>query len=318
MSFWEGPQVSRIKFFCSVLTLVIFLHISLCAQSSSWRPPITGIAKVAVYASNPVQSRHFYGDFLGFAEDRDDGQSATQRYRVSPQQSIEVDPLPQGAANHLEYVAFATPDVAALRRYLLGKHVAVAGNIQEQADGTQFFWVNDPEGHRIEFIQATTKARLVPIIQVQGKQVSRHILHAGFIVHDRAAENHFYRDVLGFHEAWHGGMKDGTTDWVDMQVPNGSDWIEYMLHGAAPPSSQESGVLNHFALGVASIQKTAEFLQQRGWHPSQREHAQMGRDGKWQLNLYDPDGTRVELMEFRPVQTPCCSPYTLPAPQAQP
>jgi len=24
--------------------------------------------------------------------------------------------------------------------------------------------------------------------------------------------------------------------------------------------------------------------------------------GKWQLNLYDPDGTRVELTEFTPVQ----------------
>jgi hypothetical protein len=34
----------------------------------------------------------------------------------------------------------------------------------------------------------------------------------------------------------------------------------------------------------------------------------MGRDGKWQLNLYDPDLTRVELMEFKPSEMPCCSP----------
>ena len=34
----------------------------------------------------------------------------------------------------------------------------------------------------------------------------------------------------------------------------------------------------------------------------------IGRDGKWQLNLYDPDLTRVEMMEFKPAQTPCCSP----------
>jgi hypothetical protein len=36
----------------------------------------------------------------------------------------------------------------------------------------------------------------------------------------------------------------------------------------------------------------------------------MGKDGKWQANLYDPDGTRVELMEFQPVMKPCCSPFT--------
>ena len=34
----------------------------------------------------------------------------------------------------------------------------------------------------------------------------------------------------------------------------------------------------------------------------------IGRDGKWQLNLYDPNSTRVELMEPKPVRTPCCSP----------
>ena len=41
---------------------------------------------------------------------------------------------------------------------------------------------------------------------------------------------------------------------------------------------------------------------------------QMGKDGKWQLNVYDPDGTRVELMEFRPKERPCCSEFTAPYP----
>ena len=36
----------------------------------------------------------------------------------------------------------------------------------------------------------------------------------------------------------------------------------------------------------------------------------MGLDGKWQANLYDPDGTRVELMEYSAVKKPCCSPFT--------
>jgi hypothetical protein len=35
----------------------------------------------------------------------------------------------------------------------------------------------------------------------------------------------------------------------------------------------------------------------------------MGRDGKWQLNLYDPDLTRIELMEFTPKEKPCCSEF---------
>jgi hypothetical protein len=40
----------------------------------------------------------------------------------------------------------------------------------------------------------------------------------------------------------------------------------------------------------------------------------IGRDGKWQVNLYDPDGIRAELMEFQPAVKPCCSPFLLPSP----
>jgi hypothetical protein len=36
---------------------------------------------------------------------------------------------------------------------------------------------------------------------------------------------------------------------------------------------------------------------------------EVGRDGKDSLDAYDPDGTRVEVMEFTPVQKPCCHPY---------
>jgi catechol 2,3-dioxygenase-like lactoylglutathione lyase family enzyme len=308
LSLRKARQMLKITLFYPVIAAVLGLPTLLAARQPPSRPPITGIANVSVYASNPARSQHFYGDLLGFPE------SGAQLYRVNSLQSIRVDPLPHGVANHLESVAFATPNVDALRRYLLGRHVEVPEKVQTEAGGVRILWVKDPEGHRIEFVQAAAQehpmAAATPTHEIQA---SRHILHAGFIVHNRAAEDRFYRDVLGFHQAWQGGMKDEIIDWVDMQVPNGSDWIEYMLHGPAPPSASESGVLNHFALGVPSMQPAAEFLKQRGRPSTHREQPQVGRDGKWQLNLYDPDGTRVELMEFRPVRTPCCSRYTLPA-----
>ncbi len=304
------------KFLSGFTAVVLGLPMLLGAQHSQSRPPITGIANVSVYASNQAESRHFYADLLGFPRTGTQGNAVAQLYRVNPLQSIRVDSLPEGVADHLESVVFATSNVDALRRYLLERNIEVPDKVRKQADGTRSLWVKDPEGHRIEFVQAAAQDHLAPAAtQPQKNQVSRHILHAGFIVHDRAAEDRFYRDVLGFHEAWHGGMKDGTLDWIDMQVPEGSDWIEYMLHGPTPPSAAESGGLNHFALGVPSIQRAAAFLKQRGWYSSRRKQPQIGRDGKWQLNLYDPDGTRVELMEFRPVRTPCCAPYTLSEPK---
>jgi hypothetical protein len=90
-----------------------------------------------------------------------------------------------------------------------------------------------------------------------------------------------------------------------MRVPDGTDWIEYML-GVNNPTPKTRGVMNHFALGVPDIHAAEKMVLDHGFTPG--EKPKIGRDGKWQLNLYDPDLTRVELMEFKPVQTPCCSP----------
>jgi hypothetical protein len=63
---------------------------------------------------------------------------------------------------------------------------------------------------------------------------------------------------------------------------------------------------------VRDIHATYDELVARGWKAT--EQPKMGRDGKWQLNLYDPDETRVEFMEFTPTQKPCCSPFAGPQP----
>jgi len=307
------------RIFC-LLTIGMSASFLLQAQSVPLRPPITGIAKVSVYASDISQSRQFYGNLLGLSEVAG---GPTLRYRINAFQSVEVEPLPNGETDDLAYVGFATSNVKALRIYLRSRNVPVEGDVHSEADGSQTLWVKDPEGHRIQFVQLPAHGRVLPVGAMhpaaQSEQpLSHHILHAGFIVHDRDAEDHFFGEVLGFREGWQGGMKDDKTDWIDMQVPNGTDWIEYMMHGTGPITAEQSGVMNHFALGVLNIQQAASALEQRGWHATPRQKAQLGRDGKWQLNLYDPNGTRVELMEFRPVQTPCCAPYTLHAPAPAP
>jgi hypothetical protein len=74
------------------------------------------------------------------------------------------------------------------------------------------------------------------------------------------------------------------------------------------PSPRQLGVMNHFSLGVMDIKKAYATVKARGYKAGEPK---IGRDGKWQLNLYDPDLTRVEFMEFKPVRKPCCSPMRL-------
>ena len=282
------------------------------AQSTSQRPGITGISHVAFYASSPQAARAFYADLLGLATHM----KRPNLYLVGAEQSIEIEQLPPGHGPDLiSHVAFATTDAEALRSYLASHGVKVPDKISAGANGANWFAMTDPDGHPIEFVQEVVRTE-PPASAPTLKPVSQHMIHVGFVVHDRAAEDRFYKDLLGFHVYWHGGMKDDETDWVDMQVPDGTDWLEYMLlNGDQQPSPRTLGILNHIALGVPNMKDAETLLETRAWKPTKDEHTQIGRDGKWQLNLYDPEGTRVELMEFRPVQKPCCSEYTGQHPQ---
>jgi catechol 2,3-dioxygenase-like lactoylglutathione lyase family enzyme len=294
-----------------ILPLALFAAFvpSLAQDRSPGRPPITGISHVAFYAEDVAAARQFYAGELGLAADA----SRQNVYHVGTRQAIEIEPLPSGEDdNRLAHVAFATTDAEGMRRYLAAHGIAVPANINSEANGTRWFALKDPEGHPIEFVQ---ESRLQAAAG-SGTPVSRHLIHCGFVVHDRALEDRFYKDLLGFHVYWYGGMKDGETDFIDMQVPDGTEWLEYMMmQPGQTPSASTLGVVNHAALGVSDGSGAVQILDQHGWKPSDREKLQIGRDGKWQLNLYDPDGTRVEVMEFRPTEKPCCSSYSGPHPE---
>jgi catechol 2,3-dioxygenase-like lactoylglutathione lyase family enzyme len=147
------------------------------------------------------------------------------------------------------------------------------------------------------------------------KQISTHLIHAGFVVKDLAAENHFYVDLLGFRLYWYGGFKDDGTDWYELQVPDGPDWIEYMLNIPANADHKELGVQNHFSFGVKDVHSAASQLRANGLQTF--DGPEVGRDGKDSLDAYDPDGTRVEVMEFTPKEKPCCHPYSADHPKAE-
>jgi catechol 2,3-dioxygenase-like lactoylglutathione lyase family enzyme len=278
------------------------------------RPAITGVSHLAVYSTDAAASQHFYEDILGAKKGADPETPRGVRYYFSPQQFVEVLPAPPGhGLSMLAHVAYNTADAAALRSYLAADG-SRPGELHRGADGA-WFSVDDPEGNEVQFIQpATTDATAEP------GAVSGRIIHVGFMVHDRGKQDAFYRQLLGFRPYWYGAMKAGTLDWVSQQTPDGPDWLEYMLVGSGSTTpldhvdANELGVLNHLSLGVPNMEAAVTKLIAEGRLSPRHDGPQMGKDGKWQANLYDPDGTRVELMEFQPVTKPCCSPFTAASP----
>lgn len=280
------------------------LSSSLAAQEKLSRPRITGIDHVRIYVTDLDKSRAFYRKLLlgSYHESPcDEGVDSCVNIRWGTDESIELQKVPaSGAKNWLAKIAFSTNDVERMRGYLLA-HGIEAGKISKQASNAHFE-VLDPQGVGISFVE-----RFIRQTDYQTGLIVR-LLHAGFAVDNMSAENHFYQDFLGFRLYWRGGFHDDGLDWYEIQVPDGNNWIEYMLNIPANADHQELGVQNHFSFGVSDIHRVADELRKSGLQKF--DGPEIGRDGKWALDVYDPDSTRVELMEFTPAQKPCCHPYS--------
>ena len=287
--------------------------------ASPSRPPLTSVSHLAVYAADPAKSEAFYVHDLGAVKAPDPESPTGARYYFSPTQFVEVSPLPAGygSINRLDHVAFDTADADAMRQYLKSKGVKVPAKVETGGDGSRWFDVTDPEGARVLFVQPPANPSAIA-----PNPLSSHIIHVGFIIHNRANEDAFWRTILGFRPYWFGGMRDDNPTWISLQVPDGTDWLEYMVVGTPDTtgipstlSAANLGVLNHFSLGVPNTRDAYTLLWNGDRLQGQKETPKIGRDAKWQLNLLDPDGTRAEIMEFHAIGKPCCSPFTAPDPQ---
>jgi catechol 2,3-dioxygenase-like lactoylglutathione lyase family enzyme len=309
-----------LRYTAAVLTLCVALQSAGLASSrekQAERPRILGIDHVSVYVSNVEKSRQFYSEALGLTSNCPQYAGPEPCYLVAPSdQRVLLKPIPvqtndRMRKNWLAEVAFATDDLTGMRRYLLA-HGLIPGVIRRDSDGSRSFRVRDPEGNPIAFVhRLPAKIGYGPAT----KQISTHLIHAGFVVKDLAAENRFYVDVLGFRLYWYGGFKDDGVDWYELQVPDGPDWIEYMLNIPASADRKELGVQNHFSFGVRNVHDAAAQLRFNGLRTF--DGPEVGRDGKDSLDAYDPDGTRVEVMEFTPKEKPCCHSYTAEHPKAE-
>jgi catechol 2,3-dioxygenase-like lactoylglutathione lyase family enzyme len=301
------------------LTLMALAAVSLLgatALAAADRPAITGISHLAVYTTDAAAAEHFYSVVLGARRDVDPENAAGTRFYFSPRQFVEVLPAPAShGPSMLAHVAYTTEDAAALRGWLSAHGVTALSRITRGTGGEQWFSGHDPEGNEVQFVQPGTAATTPEAGTISGR-----IIHIGYAVHDRAKQDAFYRKLLGFRPYWYGAFTAGKVDWVSQQVPDGHDWLEYMMVGPNSDvplekvDANELGVLNQFSLGVTNMEAAVTTLYREDRLSPRHDGPQMGLDGKWQANLYDPDGTRVELMEFQPVTKPCCSDFTADSP----
>jgi lactoylglutathione lyase len=187
-----------------------------------------------------------------------------------------------------------------MRDYLAEHGVKVPETVAKGKTGNYNFTVTDPDGHTVEIVQyepdswtGESAGKAIP-----STRISSGIMHVGFLVRDLAPAMKFYGDLLGFHEFWRGSSNGTQLSWVNMRVPDGQDYVELMLY-TGTQSAQQRGEKNHICLEVPDAQKAVTELDAR---PARKTYGRkievrIGKNRKRQANLFDPDDTRIELME---------------------
>jgi lactoylglutathione lyase len=263
------------------------------------RPVIAGVAHATIQVTDLAKARTFYGKLLGYAELASGDGAHVAVFAVNDRQRLIVrDGLPADRDDRFVNLAFEVSDAPGMRAWLTSRGLQVSAAARDAAAGGRRIDVFDPEGHAVQFVERDRSRAMRPAASVDAR-LSKRILHAGLTVKDSAAADRFYKEALGFAETWRGGRPEGVINWINMRVPDGTDYLEYMLYPTTPPTRRQLGSAHHVALLVPDIQQALETVRSRtaADDPNHRANPNIGVNNRWQLNLFDPDGTRVELME---------------------
>jgi catechol 2,3-dioxygenase-like lactoylglutathione lyase family enzyme len=293
-----------IGFRASALVCVSIAGAYALAADAPPRPRITGVAHIALYVHDMEKARWFYKDFLGFDEpfslNKPDGGLSMTFIKVNDRQYIELFPEVEPGSDRLNHISVETDNAEAMRLYLASKGVKVPDKVGVGRIKNLNFNVKDPDGHTVEFVQYTPdgwsmreKGKYMP-----ADRVAARMMHVGILVGALEPAMKFYRDILGFQEFWRGSRDSKVLNWVNMRVPDGDSYIEFMLYDKLPAPTAR-GSAHHICLEVADIAKTKAELEAR---PAAKDYTRpmeirTGTNRKRQMNLYDPDGTRSEVME---------------------
>jgi catechol 2,3-dioxygenase-like lactoylglutathione lyase family enzyme len=288
-----------------------------CGAMPQAPPRLLGLSHVAFRVSDMQRSRAFYEGFLGYtAVSPMLASQGPQRLLVlvGERQYLELVAGLDPAQDRLDHVALVSDDVRALQARLKWPQSREAGGNPALAGA-------DPEGRGLEIVEHAANGwpRAFESRSSGGRGISARILHAGVLVGDLDAANAFYGLRLGLQETWRGGRDPAVLSWTNMRVPDGEDYLEFMLYGD-PPAPDARGTAHHICLEVPDIERAKARLLERPYAKDYGRPLEIrtGVNRRRQLNLYDPDGTRVELMEPFTVDGQAAPRSTAPPPRPGP
>ncbi len=215
---------------------------------------------------------------------------------------------------------FEVDDIEALRGHLLRCGVALVRDGYTSVDGSREIAVLDPDGNEVQFTEYSANARekmgiSAPAPAAYAGSRVRCTTQVTFFVRAEEEMRRFYRDGLGLRlarsitfaelAAAKGVTPPGARPelpWLEFFEVRPHQYIELLyVYGEEKQTCRELprfGGYQHLCLEVEDIHKAREAALANGLQPD--TPVSRGGDRSLQFWLTDPDGNRIELMQYTP------------------
>lgn len=221
---------------------------------------------------------------------------------------------------------FEVEDIAAMKEHLQRSGVVISRDVSRSVDGSLEISVQDPDGNEVQFTQyspeALKKLGAEPLTQTEFDQrcsLVRFTTQAAFFVQNPEKMRAFYCQGLGLKNVrtitWreladaHPEMPEladlaqehGDSPWLEFLEVAPHQYIELFHTGGQPRKERRelSGVYGyqHICLEVADIHEAWNTVIANGLTPDTA--ISLGGDRSYQFWLTDPDGNKLELMQYQ-------------------
>ncbi|MCR8630955.1 VOC family protein [Paenibacillus radicis (ex Xue et al. 2023)] len=273
-----------------------FMAIPAEAAKKPTASTIQGIAHMAYNVTSLAKARAFWVDYLGYAEPFAVS-SQVAVIKINDNQYIELYEGKLDSTNgqyQLKNIGYYTTDAAALLAQLKKNGVKVPTSVTTNALGNLSFTVTDPDGHVIEFVQYMSTSLTG---KTQGKampstRIFTSIISNGATSKNQLVTNEFLQTKIGFLPNGDSGLNSHL-----IRIPNSDQFYECGVLGPNETlNAATAGKKNQVDLKTdpgMTIQEAVDILKKRDPKITVDLHYTSG--DRWVGNIYDPDGSRVEL-----------------------
>lgn len=277
------------------------------APAPAPEPPISGLAAITFRVSDLDRARQYYQGVLGFAEAFSladaAGRTTLVSFKVSDEQFVEVVPgLAPGAIDRQVRVVIQSSNLRQLHALYSTRGLNPTA-IAPGPDGNPVFRVMGPDGATLDFIEYVpgSQQMLARGRFLDARRLSTHLWHVGIYTKDRASVTPFYQDKLGLARGR--DLPGGRGEYIETPSSDRNLETKWPLLDPNNPATRAQyerevmGAVQHMSIEVADMRAARDLAQERGRLSDLQVRAHVGNNRHWLMHLFDPDGSRTEVME---------------------